>query len=257
MTVVALWSAKGAPGVSITALALASQWGSPVAVVDADPAGGDVLYRCRAPHGEPLNPDRGLLSLSADSRRADVPTTLAAHLQPTSLGLEVLVGISSQWQLNGLGAVWSLMPEFLSSHEADVIVDCGRLSVGSPVMPVALKADVVLAVVRPDLEGVAHLRTHLRQLQRTLRPGDPDGTPVLVAVLTSYRDTQSAAHLQQMLDAEGLDARVVGVVAHDEKAARVLSSTRTGSIDKSLLARSARLVGQQVRASVERTFQGV
>ena len=246
MSVVALCSAKGSPGTTVTALALASVWSRPVAVADADPAGGDLLYRLRTPEGTPLDPDRGLLSLAAATRRDAAETTLAEHLQSTALGVDALVGLSSQGQLTGLGSVWSHLPTLFAQHSdevgADVLVDCGRLTTGSPAAPLALKADVVLAVVRPDIEGVAHLRSRLQQMQRSLRPDEPDGTPVLVAVATSYRDTQSAGHLQQLLDADGVVAEVVGVVAHDEKAARVLSSTRTGSTNRSLLARSARLV---------------
>ena len=250
MSVVALCSAKGSPGTTITALALATVWPRPAVVVDADPAGGDLLYRARTPQGTPLDPDRGLLSLAAATRRDAAETTLAEHLQETAFGADALVGISSQGQLTGLGSVWGHLPTLFSAHSeqhgADVLVDCGRLTTGSPAAPLALKADAVLAVVRPDIEGVAHLRSRLQQMQRSLRPDEPDGTPVLVAVATSYRDTQSAGHLQQLLDADGVVAKVVGVVAHDEKAARILSSTRTGSPARTLLARSARVVAGRV-----------
>lgn len=246
MSVVALCSAKGSPGTTITALALASVWSRPVALVDADPAGGDLLYRCRAPQGDPLDPDRGLLSLAAATRRDADETTLAEHLQPTSLGADALVGITTQTQLTGLGSVWTHLPDLMADHPADVVVDCGRLSAGSPALPLAYKADVVLTTVRPDIEGVAHLRTRLQQLQRSLRSDEPDGTPLLVAVAASYRDRQSAPHLQQLLDNDGISSEVVGVVAHDPKAARVLSSTRTGSSARSLLSRSARRIAERI-----------
>ena len=144
----------------------------------------------------------------------------------------------------------------MAEHPGDVLVDCGRLAAGSPAMAITARADAALLVVRPDMEGVAHLRSRVEQLQRTLRPDEPDGTPILVAVATSYRDTQTATQLQQLLDAERLVAEVVGVVAHDDKAARVLASTRTGSLARSLLARSARGLVPRIDAAVGRTGTG-
>lgn len=249
MSVIAICSAKGAPGATMAAQAIASVWPRPVALVDADPAGGDLLWRCRGVDGEPLDPDRGLLSLAAAARRDAGETTLTEHLQETVLGTPVLVGITSQDQLTGIGSVWSQLPALMSAHDTDVLIDCGRVTTGSASLPVALRADALLFVVRPDIEGVAHLRSRLLQLRSSLRPGDSDGTPVLVAVATSYRDRDSAAHLQQLLDSEGIKVEVVGVVAHDSKAAQVFSSTRVGSPAKSLLARSARVVAQRVAAA--------
>lgn len=243
MSVIAVCSVKGAPGATMTAQALAGVWPRPVALVDADPAGGDLLWRCRTPEGSPLDPDRGLLSLAADARRAADETSLALHLQETAHGVPVLVGTTSQEQLTGIGAVWSVLPSLLSQHDADVLVDCGRIAVGSPSLPVALRADALLVVVRPDIEGVAHLRARLASLASSGRR--EEGPPVLVAVATSYRDRDSAKHLQQLLDSEGVRAEVVGVVAHDPKAAQVLSSTRHGNTSSSLLARSARVIAQR------------
>ncbi|QCX28298.1 ParA family protein [Nocardioides jishulii] len=246
MSVVAVCSAKGAPGTTMAAQALAAVWPRPVALVDADPAGGDLLWRCRGVDGEPLDPDRGLLSLAAAARRDADETTLGEHLQETAVGTPVLVGITSQDQLTGIGSVWTQLPSLLAAHDTDVLIDCGRVTAGSASLPVALRADAMLFVVRPDIEGVAHLRSRLLQLRSSLRPGDGDGTPVLIAVATSYRDRDSAPHLQQLLEAEGIGGEVVGIVAHDPKAAQVFSSTRVGNPAKSLLARSAKVVAQRV-----------
>ncbi|KQY64685.1 hypothetical protein ASD66_20490 [Nocardioides sp. Root151] len=241
---IALCSAKGSPGVTLAGQVLASVWPRPVALVDADPAGGDILWRCRTPQGGPLNPDHGLLSLAAAARRDADETNLSEHLQQTNLGQSVLVGLSSQEQLTGLGSVWTQLPSLLARHTEDVLVDCGQLSAGSAALPVIHKADAVLVVVRPDMEGVAHLRSRLFQFGKSLRMGDADGTPVLIAVATTYRDTQSATHLQQLLDSEGIPARVVGVFAEDAKGAGIFTSTRAGAPGRTLLARSARVIAQ-------------
>ncbi len=66
------------------------------------------------------------------------------------------------------------------------------------------------------------------------------GVPIGVAVVTSYRDTRSAPDLQQLLDSQGLRARVLGVLADDERAADSLRGVRwSRSVKKSLLFRSA------------------
>lgn len=246
MSVVAVASVKGAPGATMAAQALSLAWPDAVALVDADPAGGDLLWRSRGLRGEPLDPDRGLLSLSAAARRDAGETSLAEHLQPTLLGTDVLVGLSSQEQLTGVAGLWSQLPTLMSNHPTDVIVDCGRLTSGSPVLPVALRADVLVVVVRPDIEGVAHLRSRLAQLQAMQRGRADEVVRVHVVVATNYRDTQSAGHLQQLLDAETLTASVAGVLAHDPKAAAVLSSTRVGNPARTLLLRSAAEIAKKL-----------
>ena len=234
MSVIALASAKGSPGVTMTALALAAVWPTPVAVADLDPAGGDVIWRTRTESGDPLDPDRGLLALGAASRRGAEETALMLHLQETSLGVPVLVGVPSPDLLSGIGAVWGQLPAVFGAHRGDVIVDCGRVVPGSAVLPVLAKADAVVFVVRPDVEGIAQLRERLGSLSGQLEAGR-----VGVIVRTTYRDTRSGADLQQLLEAHGLRAVVLGVVAEDEKGAGVLSSQRLGSVRRSLLGRSA------------------
>ncbi|WP_340537431.1 MinD/ParA family ATP-binding protein [Nocardioides sp. GXZ039] len=249
MSVIAVASAKGAPGASITAAALAALWPRPAAVlVDLDPAGGDVAWRARDPHGQPLDPDRGLLSLAAAARRGAAETPLADHLQETAFGFPVLAGVPTPEQLAGIGGVWSVLPEILAAHgsTADVIADCGRVTLGSPVLPVLSAADAVLLVVRPDVEGIAHLRNLLRALRRPLRLDEPGAQRVGVVVATSYRDTATVTDLQHLLQHEQLPARVLGIVARDDKAARVLASSRSGRLGSSLLGRSARTLSAEI-----------
>lgn len=234
MSTIALASAKGSPGVTMTALALAAVWPAPVAVADIDPAGGDVVWRTRTDGGDPLDPDRGLLSLGAAARRGAAETSLAEHLQETSEGVPVLVGVPSPDLLSGIGSVWGQLPAVFATHPADVIVDCGRVVPGSAVLPVLAKADAVVFVVRPDVEGIAQLRERLGSVA-----GQLDVTTVGVIVRTTYRDTRSCGDLQQLLDAHGLSARVLGVVAEDEKGAAVLAARRIGAVRRSLLGRSA------------------
>lgn len=256
MTVIAVASAKGSPGATIASLALAATWPRPVAVADIDPAGGDLIWRCRDPQGAPLDPDRGLLTLGAAARRGAAETSLGDHLQSTQLGFPVLVGIASPEQLTGLGAAWSQLPTIFAAHPGDVIADCGRVVPGSPAASLLLKADAVVFVVRPDLEGVAQLRERLRGMSQGLRLGQPDGIPVGVVAVASYRDSRVVDELQQLLEAHRVPATVLGILALDPKAAQVLSSGRFGDPRKTLLGRSARALAGRLSA-VGHTAVGV
>lgn len=256
MSVVALASAKGAPGATLTGLALAWAWPREVALADLDPAGGDLVWRCRDRAGEPLDPDRGLLTLGAAARRGASETALADHLQDTSLGVPVLAGVPSPEQLTGLGGVWSQLPAVFEAHPGDVLVDVGRVLPGSAALPVLLKADLAVFVVRPDLEGVAQLRARLHGLAAALRLDEPGARPVAVVVVTSYRDRTVVGDLQRLLDSEGLPARVVGIAAEDAKGVRHFRAERVGDPRGTLLGRSARtladaLVGRLDDAPVE------
>lgn len=250
MTVLALASAKGSPGTTTTATALAVAWPGGATLVDLDPAGGDVALRARDRTGNPLDPDRGLLSLAAAARRGAGETSLTDHVQESSLGVPVLLGVPSPEQLSGVGAVWSQLPQVLGTHHGDTVVDCGRVVPGSPALPMLLRADVVLFVVRPDLEGTAHLRQRLRALSQALRLGGSGGPPVGVVVRTSYRDRTVAGDLQRLLDAERLAVRVLGLVADDERGADVLAARRAGDPRRTLLGRSASAVAGQLARPV-------
>ena len=109
-------------------------------------------------------------------------------------------------------------------------------------------ADAVLFVVAPTVEGTAHLRERLKGMADQLGLGAPDGVPVGVAVVTSYKDRRSAPDLQQLLDSEGLGARVLGVLAHDRKAADAMRGVGYAGTARSLLVRSAVEVGARLAA---------
>ena len=53
MALIALFSAKGSPGVSTTAMLTAALWPRPSILVDADPMGGDIALRMVTPVSGP------------------------------------------------------------------------------------------------------------------------------------------------------------------------------------------------------------
>ena len=239
MALYALASAKGSPGTTLTALALATVWPTDPVLADLDPAGSDLAWWLRTPAGDPIHVERGLLSLGAAVRRGTDEVTLDDHLQDVDGGFRVLAGVATPGQVAGLGAAWSHIPTVFNGYGADVIADCGRIVPGSASVPVLQRAAAVLFVVRPTIEGIAHLRDRLRSLRDALETG-AGGPPIGIVVVTSYRDTRSAPDLQQLLDSEGIHATVLGVVADDARAADSLKGVAwSRSVAKSLLFRSA------------------
>jgi hypothetical protein len=244
-----LAAAKGSPGVTTSAVVLAGIWpGAPI-LADLDPAGGDVALRYRDQSGGPLDPDRGLLSLGAAVRRGNSEVQLADHVQQISGGLEVLVGVSSPGQVQGLGPTWQHLAKSLRSVPGrDVIADCGRLMPGSATVPVLQSADAVLMLARPTLEGLSHLRELIRGLAEILRLGSYDAVPVGVALITSYRDARTVGSVQSILDQAGLQASVLGLLAEDDRAATAVRNGDSRRIRQSLLTRSATEIGDRLRA---------
>src|SRR5690625_3247432 len=123
---IALASAKGSPGVTTTATALAMTWQRDVVLADLDPAGGDVALRARTPNEDVLDPDVGLLSLAAAARRGLAPEEVPEHLQVIDGGTHVLAGVTRPEQVTGIGAVWPTSGAALrAGPETDVLVAGG------------------------------------------------------------------------------------------------------------------------------------
>lgn len=242
---IALASAKGAPGVTTTARVLASIWPSDSILVDADPAGGDTALLSRSPAHEPLDPERGLLSLAVAARRGTDQAPVGPHLQLTDGGLDVLCGVNRPEQVAGMGPVWTTIGEILVRQPGAVVADVGRLAVGSPVTPLVTAADVLLFVVRPQVEAYAHLRERLAWTDWLASNGG--GPPVGVLIVADAKDRRAAPELESLLAHSGLTNPVLGVVAHDERAAAVLGGRLDRAIDRSLLVRSARQLVEPIR----------
>lgn len=232
-------SAKGSPGVTTTAVVLAGAWPAEPVLADLDPAGGDVALRYRDEAGVPLDPDKGLLSLGAAVRRGSSEVQLSDHVQRVSGGLEVLAGVSSPSQVQGLGPAWLHLARAMKIvPERDVIADCGRLMPGSATIPVLQHADAVLMIARPTVEGLSHLRERLHSFSETLQFGTYEAVPVGVALVTSYRDSRVVGDVQAILDRARLPVTVLGILAEDEKAAEAIRVGDGRRARKSLLLRS-------------------
>ena len=179
MVVLALTSAKGAPGVSTAALAMTLLWPRAALLAECDPAGGSSVLagylRGTVDHS------RGLLPLALAQRHEALEQALWAQTvvltgdpQAASAGAGdrwLLPGLSDAAQAPSTAALWSPLGFVLASLEragTDVIVDAGRL--GAAHAPTALlrQADLVLLVMGTSLPAVAAVKARLNALRADL-----------------------------------------------------------------------------------------
>ncbi len=159
MTVIALASIKGSPGVTTAAIALAASWppGRRVLLVEADPFGGDLAPR----YGSTIT--NGLASLFAAARRSLTPDAIWDHVDHLPGGLPVLFGLSNVQGAVANEKAWPAIAEALGALDADVVVDAGRLlpHFAGGIGDVLAHSDVLLVLCDPTLEGIVHLRVAL------------------------------------------------------------------------------------------------
>ena len=246
MALVSVVSAKGSPGATATAVALAALWPTDCVLADLDPAGGDVALRWTDSAGVPLRADGGLVSLGAAMRRG-AGTDVGPHLQQICGGMDVLVGVSSPEQAIGLGPVWHNLGAALAAAPGDVVADCGRVVPGSPTVPVLESSGAVLFVTDAGLTSLAHLRERLRGLAPQLRFGRPGGVPVGVVVRAPERQSGVTGDVQRLLDSSGLLVPVVGLVADDPRGVSALEQQRAGAARSSFVRSVRGLVPGVVR----------
>jgi hypothetical protein len=127
--------------------------------------------------------------------------------------LEVLTGLRAGDQARGLGRLWSLLPAALPQLDADVLVDCGRLAADTAAEDLARRAEVVVLLTRPTVEGVLHVANRLEALGRL---------GVAAEVVLVGEQPFDRAGVQQALAGEGITAPVRGVLADDPRGAAML-----------------------------------
>ena len=233
MSIIALASAKGAPGVTTATVVLAGVWPGRVAIAECDPFGGAIAARFGLP------PTPGVLSLASQARHQMRPEQLWRHLQRLPPGgVPVLLGVQTFEQAMALGRVWSLLPPALAGLGVDVLADCGRLLADGPAEPLLQAADLALLVARPTVEDIAQLEQRLGVLEATGR-----ASGVVLASEAPYDCRTVAARLR----ADGLRSPVLGMLADDPDAASVLCgrpnrrrAAMQSQLARSYLVRSAR-----------------
>lgn len=230
MSVVAFASAKASPGVTTTVLAVGHVWPAQrdVVAVEADPAGGDLAAR----HGVAVHP--GLASLAAAGRRALSPELVANHIQQVG-GLPVLVAPPTATPTRAaLEVLGRHLGPTLARMEADVLVDLGRLDAGSPALPLARGADLVVVVSRPTVVELPRVTARVGELAAE---GCQVALVLVGEVSPAHRDRYPAGEV-----ADVVEAPVLGTLADDPQAAVLLAGRASSarSLARSLLVRSAR-----------------
>jgi hypothetical protein len=230
---IAVGSLKGSPGATTLGLALADRWPADVdpVVVEADPAGGDLVARFG------LAPTRGLVSVAAAARRTASAELLWDHTQQLPGGLRVVAAPAGAEQTRAVlgelaGGEWSLLRAAADDMDVAVIVDCGRLDPQSPVLSLLRVVDVLLLVVRARDDELAHLAAKLGVVAGWRLPA----WYLIIVGQPGKHDGYRVADIMRVLD-----AHVLGPVPYDPAAAAVLAGlrrTRTG-ITRSRLGRAA------------------
>ncbi len=170
MSVLALASVAGAPGVTTTAVALALAWPRPVVLVEADPIGASAvlpgLLRGGARH------DRGVLDAAVAARSGALTAALPELLIVLGGQARLLAGLARPEQAATMTRSWPVLAPALAEASAvldlDVIIDVGRLSQAGAALPALGTAEKVLAVTRTTLPALHVLRAWLPTLRSAL-----------------------------------------------------------------------------------------
>lgn len=218
MSLVVFASARGAPGTTTAAVAVAG-WLDGSVLVEADPAGGVLALRFG------LGREPGLLTLASNrSARSDLPD----HVQILPGGTRVIVAPESAGQVHHLWQVGArVIRDALRRSPDPVIVDVGRLEPSSPAMGLMEDADVVCVVSRPVAEQLIPAASVVTSLDRAGIVLIGEG-PYTSAEVTSQ-----------------LGVPVLGVIANDRRAAAALAQGGSGrAVTRSALLRSARVLAE-------------
>ena len=237
---VALGSVRSC-GVSTLAVALTATWprGRRVLLIEADPAGGTLA----AASGWP--PEPGLVSLAAAARRRFDPTLLWEHCQVLPGGAAVLAGPASADQARGALGMLGGLAGHLDSLDADVVVDCGRLDLGSLSMPVWEGAGRQVLLARPRLADLHALAAWTETHPAGTRPTEPSRAGLVVVGDGPYPDAEIA---------EALDVEVLSRLPWDPRGAAAIVSTPASSREVRLvpLVRAARTLADRLAAEIGR-----
>lgn len=221
---ITLLSAKGSPGVTTTAAALAAA-ASPqldTLVVEVDPSGGDIEVLTGVT-GEP-----GLLRVANDLRRNVEAEVLPAYAVAAPAGVPaILAPTSAPATASVVTSVADRLGSALRTLPGAVLADAGRWDPAQPSAGRIAGADVVAIVCRPTALSVEHARHLLDRIREVTRP--------VVVVLVGDRP-YGAGEIASVLETP-----VAGVIAWDPGGVAALwAEGVTRRWAKSWLARSAR-----------------
>ena len=234
---IALCSAKGAPGVTTSGLALALSWPRAVVLAELDPAGGDVL----AGYGRGEMSVGGLVDLEVAARRGGP----ARHLDGQLLRLDsegrarLLPGLADPASARHVD--WDRLAAALAAVEdgaVDVVADCGRLRAEHFSAAVVHRAAAVVVATGSSLRAVPAATQAIADLRKREACLGMLGT-LVIGPGKPYGEREIG---------EALGVPVVGSLPRDEKAAAVLSDGAPAGrlFAQSALLRAARTVATRL-----------
>lgn len=231
MSVVAVASLKGAPGVTTAALSLALTWtgSADVVLAELDIDGGSIASWLG------LDQQVGSLSLAAALRRQQDANVVADHVQRLDERLGVLAGpIVGDSARVAVDRVADAVARF-GGDERVVVADVGRITNNDLGASFWNTADVSVLVVRPIASELQRLSALLDVLRTASQ------FRVLLAGNGHYGEDEIA---------KTLDVVVVGTIADDERAASAIRDGRADvrQLRKSRLLRSAAVVADGLAA---------
>lgn len=235
MSVVALASAKGSPGVTTAVWGLAVLHPGVCAVVEADPDGGDLAARLG------IAPEPGLASLAAAARGERALVDAGEHAR----SVEDVEVVAAPAPAGAAHAALASAPGLAAAIAAwgtkrAVLVDLGRLRPGSPSFSLLEVVEAVVVLARPRAGDLAHV-------------------PALARLLDDHQVTASLALVEEGpygADevAEALGLRVLATVAEDHRSAAALAGAPASwrGLRRLPFLRSLRSLGESLRPLLER-----
>ncbi len=249
MALIAIAADKGAPGVTTACVTLAAVWPRPVLLAECDPAGGDLVYWLPSAAGGQLDPGRGLLSLAVAVRRGLQLEQVWDHAQKLRGGLDVLVGVVTAEQGAGLEQLWGAVGGTLAALPgADVIADCGRIGAEASHYDLLAQASLVVLVTGDSLAEVVRLRERVTAVRAALAYRGRAPRIGVVVVAHHRRFHAALAEVGRAIGQHPGAAGVIGGLAHEPSSAERLRGQWGGTLDRSLLIRTARDVAGRLTA---------
>lgn len=245
MALIALTSASGSPGVTTTALAMATTWPRPVLVVDADPVGGSAVQagylQARIPHG------RGLTDLAMASRHGRLLEEIhAIGINLPDSPARLIPGARNPAQARACQSVWAELAPLLAAMDrsgTDVIVDLGRLGMTGFATPLMDRADVIAICTQPYRVPLKAVHGWVQDLrERAEQTGGSDRLGVI-----TVGTGESAARI-----AKALKMPILATVAADPATAHVFydGAARKAKFPTSPLMRSISTVNDAVHIRI-------
>ncbi|WP_298888671.1 hypothetical protein [uncultured Serinicoccus sp.] len=251
MALISFFSAKGAPGVTSTAMLVAALWPRQTLLVDADGNGGDLLMRLPSESGLALTQHPGLLTLLPLARHGLSSGVVLDHSQVALGGQQVLVGLETSEQAEASAALWpTLARAFREVPGTDVVVDAGQLAARSGQLSLVQRSDLVVGVVRAEPASVMHMRERLTVLTQTFAALGADAPRIGLVALSGVQRQDEASSAIATVRADFPEVLDLGQVALDPRPERMFHGDPVSRPERTMLVRSGRSLVERLVAAL-------